>query len=156
MSNLRPWLYKKKPKKVKGVKTEEDETKDLIKKLDEEFSLFIRVRDCNNEGFTRCVTCNHYDHWRSFDCGHFMSRSHMATRYHEQNCSSQCGGCNGPKSGKQFDHGLALDKRWGHGTAIRMRVLSMTTKHWFPFELKAMITYYRNEVKRIKFEKGMI
>jgi hypothetical protein len=148
----RPWFAKK--KKVKSGNKEQDETDRLIKTLDEEFSRFIRLRDCNNDGYGRCVTCTHYDHWTKMQCGHFMSRAHMATRYDEKNSSMQCGGCNGPKSGKQFDHGLALDKRWGHGTAMKMKILSLTTRHWFPFELKAAISYYRNEVKRLKEEKG--
>lgn len=151
---MKPWFAKRKPIKKKGGKPK-DETADLIKKLDEEFSLYIRLRDCNKDGYTKCVTCTHFDHWRSLQCGHFMSRKHMATRFEEKNCSSQCGGCNGPGSGKQFEHSLALDKRWGPGTAIKMKLQSMSTKQWFPFELRAMISYYKNEQKRLKAEKGM-
>jgi hypothetical protein len=149
---IKPW-YKKKTKKVKS---EEDETAALVKKLDEEFSRFIRLRDCNKDGYGKCVTCKHWDHWTKMQCGHFMSRKHMATRYEERNCSMQCGGCNGPKKGMQYEHSLALDKRWGEQTAIKMTALSKTTRYWFPFELRAAIAYYRNEVKILKEQKGMI
>lgn len=154
---FKPWYSKKKvtvsqPARKAGKK--KDKHADLIKKLDAEFSTYIRLRDCNNDGYARCVTCNHYDHWLTLQNGHFMTRGNMATRYHEQNCSIQCGGCNGPKKGMQYEHGLMLDQRWGEGTALRMRVLSKTRKDWPSFELEAMITYYRSEIKRLKAEKG--
>jgi hypothetical protein len=149
---MKPWFARKKPKKSNPKK--KDETAVLIGKLDTEFSTFIRIRDSNSNGYGKCITCNHFAHWTEMQCGHFMSRRHMATRFDEKNCSMQCGGCNGLKGGMQFDHSLALDQKWGPGTAMRMKVLSLTTRQWFPFELKAAISYYKNEIKRLKEEKG--
>lgn len=153
--SFKPWFQKKKKAAKKAGKP--DETASLIKKLDEEFSRFIRLRDSNNEGYGYCCTCPHYDHWTKMQCGHFMSRNHKATRFDENNCSMQCGGCNGPYGkGRQYEHSLHLDKKWGDGTAMRMRVLSKTRRDWFPFELKAAIAYYKEEVKRLKEERGMV
>lgn len=154
MSFGKPWFQKKK-KDRKTAPKEKDETKVLIGKLDDVFSQWIRLSDCDKKGMLKCATCTHFDHWTNFDNGHFMSRRHMATRFERMNCNPQCGGCNNPMmgGGKQYEHSLYIDKRWGDGTALKMKVLSGTTKHWFPFELRAMITYYKGEVKRLKEEK---
>ncbi len=83
---------------------------------DEWFSLYIRLRDSNANGFTKCVTCDKVDHWRSFDCGHFQSRRYLSTRYDDQNCASQCQNCNHWGAGEQYKFGIAIDRLYGKGT----------------------------------------
>lgn len=84
-----------------------------------------------------------------------MSRTHMATRFHEQNCSAQCIACNVYKSGLAYHHGKHLDQKWGEGTADRMVELSNTTvklsREWY----EEKIVYYRTEVEKLKKEKGI-
>ncbi len=152
MSFGKPWFQKKK-KDRKTAPKEKDETKVLIGKLDDIFSHWIRLSDCDKNGMLKCATCNHFDHWTKFDNGHFMSRRHMATRFERMNCNPQCGGCNNPMMGVEvssMNTPFTLISDGGDGTALKMKVLSGTTKHWFPFELRAMITYYKSEVKRLK------
>ena len=65
--------------------------KNLIKKLDNVFSQYIRRRFAVN-GITKCVTCGKEDFWRGgeMQAGHFISRKHYATRWNETNVQSQC------------------------------------------------------------------
>jgi hypothetical protein len=94
-------------------------TKKLAKaKADKYFSLYIRKRD---EG-KPCITCGKRSNM--MDCGHFISRECEATRYDEQNSNSQCAECNRFKSGKQYEHGLAIDKKYGGGTAEAILIKS--------------------------------
>ena len=53
---------------------------DLKAKLDKEFSLFIRLRDCMPNGFFRCISCGQIKPFTQADCGHYFSRTHLATR----------------------------------------------------------------------------
>lgn len=50
-------------------------------------------------------------------CGHFMSRRFPSTRWDELNCNAQCAGCNMFGSGEQYKYSVALDDKYGKGTA---------------------------------------
>ena len=83
--------------------------KNLIKKLDQVFSLYIRLRYATNE-ITECYTCGKVDHYKKLQCGHFMSRKYYATRWDEDNCQVQCYSCNVMRYGEQYKFGLRLAK----------------------------------------------
>src|SRR5688572_10607445 len=138
---------KSKPKKTDRQK--------LITKLDTMFSLFIRLRDSDKNGIVKCITCGDFKHYTEVDAGHFITRENMGTRWEECNCNGQCPHCNRFKSGKQFEHGLAIDRKHGPGTASKLLVKSKGVCNWEDFEIEAMYKYYKAEVKRLKEEKGM-
>jgi 5-methylcytosine-specific restriction endonuclease McrA len=128
----------------------------LFRKLDDIFSEFIRLRDSDHQGICKCITCGSFDHWRSVDAGHFVTRENMATRWEEENVNAQCQKCNRFKSGKQYEHGLAIDKKHGAGTASKLVIKSKSACNWHDFEIEAMASHYRVLVKELKEQKGMI
>lgn len=144
------------PYKFRVKKAKKSDRQKLIAKLDTIFSEFIRLRDCDHQGICKCITCGEFDHWRKVDAGHFITRDNMATRWEEENVHAQCQSCNRFKSGKQFEHGLAVDKKHGPGTASKLLVKSKGVCNWQDFEIETMATYYRNAVKELKQEKGML
>ena len=90
----------------------------LKKELDKWFSLYIRLRDATSEGAVICITCGCVKNYKQgMQNGHFQSRSHLATRFDEQNCQPQCVGCNMFKQGEQYKFSIALDSKYGEGTA---------------------------------------
>src|SRR3990167_3449 len=76
----------------------------LKKKADIVFSLYIRQRD------KRCFTCNSA---KNLQCGHFISRSHNATRYDPENAKAQCVGCNVFKNGNMAEYSYRLLQKLG-------------------------------------------
>jgi len=122
--------------------------KKQIKHLDVLFSKFVRLRDADSDGLVRCCTCGKVDHWKKRQCGHFMSRRHLATRWEEKNTGSQCVSCNIFKQGEQVEFAKYLDKRYGEGTAEAMRIKSRNR-----FD-KAMVTIlikqYENKINNIR------
>jgi len=96
----------------------------LVADLDKVFSIFIRLRDIDDEGFSYCVTCGKPMTLKTSQCGHFISRRHYATRWEEKNCAAQCVGCNIYTQGKQYEFGLAIDERFGVGTAQKLLIQS--------------------------------
>ena len=96
----------------------------LVAELDKVFSIFIRLRDIDDEGFSYCVTCGKPMTLKTSQCGHFISRRHFATRWEEKNCAAQCVGCNMFAQGKQYEFGLAIDMRFGVGTAQKLLIQS--------------------------------
>lgn len=101
--------------KFKQKKTKKNDRQKLINKLDTIFSEFIRLRDSNQDGICKCITSGEYFHWGECDAGHFITRDNMATRWEEENVNAQGRQDNRFLSGKQFEHGLAIDKKHGHG-----------------------------------------
>ena len=99
----------------------------LVAELDKVFSLFIRARDMDDEGFSYCVTCGKMMTLKTSQCGHFISRIHYATRWEEKNCAAQCVACNMFKQGKQYEFGLAIDEKYGAGTSWKLLIQSKNT-----------------------------
>lgn len=80
------------------------------------FSEWIRLRDAGPDGRVQCITCPRHDHWRGMDAGHFITRAKESTLFDERNVSCQCKGCNRFQGGKFYEHGLAIDRKFGPGT----------------------------------------
>lgn len=142
--------------KFKQKKLKKTDRQKLVNKLDTVFSEFVRLRDCDKNGICKCITCGEFKHWREMDAGHFVTRENMGTRWEEENVNAQCQQCNRFKSGKQYEHGLAVDKKFGAGTASRLVVKGYAVCSWQDYELSAMISYYKNAVKELKISKDMV
>ena len=128
----------------------------LKKELDKWFSLFIRLRDATDEGLVQCFTCGKVSHYKKgIQNGHFQSRRFMATRYNEQNCSSQCVACNMFRGGEQFRFAMNLDAKYGEGTAQELEFLARQTVKFTRVDYEEKIGYYKDAVKNLKKEKGI-
>ena len=68
--------------------------KPLKNKLDKAFSEYIRRKYADKKGIVACVTCGAKKPWKQMQAGHYIKRSHMATRWYELNVYPQCCGCN--------------------------------------------------------------
>jgi hypothetical protein len=88
-----------------------------MQKADRHFSFYIRTRDTDQRGYGHCITCDKTVHLSEADCGHFISRGNQSVRYDERNSNLQCRKCNRFESGRQYEHGKAIDLKWGKGTA---------------------------------------
>lgn len=119
--------------------------KNLVKKLDTVFSIFIRQRNAIDE-IAECVTCGKKDHWKKLQNGHFMSRKHLITRWDEDNCQVQCAGCNVFRYGEQYKYSVWLDATFGKGTAENLSIKSRGTLKISDFELIDMIEVYKKKI----------
>ncbi len=118
----------------------------VVKELDRVFSLFIRHRNADDEGFVTCITCGRSNHLKKMQCGHFMSRAKYATRWNETNCQVQCYGCNVMQQGQQYKFSVWLDANIELGTANEMVLLSNTTVKFSTPELLEKIEYYKSKL----------
>jgi hypothetical protein len=91
--------------------------KNAKSKADKYFSKYIRLRDSDSNGLSKCITCGTFKSWKEMDCGHFQLRDREPTRYDERNANAQCKNCNRFRSGLQYEHGKAIDRKYGEGTA---------------------------------------
>lgn len=143
----------KKAKRARDPKEpQKKEHRDLIAKLDHEFSRFIRARDTQEceDGVRRghCVTCKSYHTYAEFDCGHWLKRrkgGKLATRWHVWNSHAQCTHCNRWKGGAEPEHEAAI--RLLHGPQAPEQIQA---KHKFGPEpskpqMELWITEYKSK-----------
>lgn len=114
--------------------------KSLIDKLDKVFSIYIRQRKAIN-GIAKCVTCGKEDNWTKLQCGHFMSRKHMSTRWDENNCQVQCAGCNVFKYGEQY----LFSQYLGNNLSEELYIKSKQICKFTDVELQEKINYYTQQ-----------
>ena len=123
-------------------------------KLDSIFSTYIRLKGSNEEGWGECFTCGRIRHYKEVDCGHFITRAKLATRWDEMNVAFQCKQCN-MTGGQQFVFGKKLDEIHGEGTAEAILLKSNQNKKWTVEELEEKVRYYRRKVDEIKAQRGL-
>mgnify|MGYP000008572509 FL=1 len=118
--------------------------KNLVKRLDTVFSLYIILREADNE-MVECFTCGKISHYKkNMQCGHFQSRGAYSTRWDPTKCQVQCYGCNVMQQGRQYQFGLNLEKKYGEGVAEKLLIKSKQTVKYSNDDLKEMILYYNN------------
>lgn len=122
--------------------------KNLIKKLDNVFSLYIRRRHAKND-IAQCYTCGKKDHYKKLQNGHFMSRKSYATRWDETNCQVQCVKCNMFEQGMSYVFGLNLNKQFGEGTAEALLIKSKEILKLSNDEVISLITKYENKLNNL-------
>ena len=127
----------------------------LKKELDKYFSLYIRLRDCNEYGMVQCFTSGRVYHYKKIHAGHFMSRKHMATRYCDINVQPQSPADNLFGPGEQYRFGLHLDSKYGEGTAEEMQFKSRSILKMSRADYEEKISYYKKIVNKLKKEKGI-
>jgi hypothetical protein len=76
----------------------------LKKELDRVVSLLVRQTEARkHDGIIYCYTCNKALTVKTAQCGHFVSRMYLATRWDLDNLRCQCVGCNVWGRGKLLD-----------------------------------------------------
>ena len=125
-----------KPLKAKKAVTKRTKTKtqaQLKKELDRVFSLYIRAKYPKV-----CYTCGKTD--TALQCGHFVSRQYLATRWDENNCRPQCAGCNIFGNGKPLDFEENLKRELGDHFVETMKASRHQSlkldRHWYTDQIE--------------------
>lgn len=108
----------------------------LKKQLDKIFSEYIRRKYSDNQGRSECYTCGKKAHWKELQCGHFISRSYLATRFMEENCRPQCVGCNIFGNGKPVEFAKRLSREISPAIIKTLYKKAQEITKDFPYEQK--------------------
>lgn len=150
-------LYRKKKKKTiptfesAGIKVKKKP--DLKAKLDREFSLFIRLRDAMDNGHFKCISCGQIKPFEQADCGHYINRQHMSTRYDEINCNAQCRHCNRFMEGNIQNYRKGIISKYGEHKVELLEIRQNISRKYSDFEFEQLIKYYRALSRKFKKEK---
>ena len=127
----------------------------LVERLDKVFSKYIRLRDAMPSGLFRCISCGKIKPIEQADCGHFHSRTHMSTRFDEDNCHAECRYCNRFSADHLIGYRENLIKKIGEQRFKLLDIKAHETKKWSHFELEQLAKYYRALVQKRQKEKGI-
>lgn len=130
-------------KKLPKIKTLKD-------KLDKVFSQYIRLSS-SEDGYCRCFTCGDPHPWKEIDCGHWISRGRLMTRWDENNCRCQCKGCNlfgkiTGQAGEPYLFGLKLESENVDVAQLMLnsKIPMKLDREW----LSKKIEYYTEKVQK--------
>lgn len=139
----------------KAKKARKNTKSSLETHLDIVFSVYIRLRDAMDGGRTRCISCGKEYSFSGMQCGHYFGRSNMATRWDEQNCSSECAVCNCSDANHLDGYTRHLKMKIGEKAFDDLCARSHGTRKWSGDELRDMIRHYTSEARRLSKEKGI-
>ena len=141
------YYLKRKPKKGGRPSTAA-----LVRKLDKVFSEFIRRRDSRPYGYRyfRCISCGQIKPFEQMDCGHFIGRTRMATRFDEENCHGECRSCNRFSADHMIYYQRNLERLIGRDRLDLLVAKGNRTRKWSAFELETLIRYYTARVEEMR------
>lgn len=116
----------------------------LIHELDGHFSRFIRFRD-SVDGKTICFTCGKKMTFTESQCGHFIDRDQMPTRYDERNCHAVCEECNCYDPDHKAKYAQRMNEIYGSEETLRLFLKSKGLQKFARFEIEDLINYYKSE-----------
>lgn len=128
--------------------------KSIIHRLDRVFSEYVRLRDADSNGYIRCISCGKIAHWKESDCGHYVNRKHLSTRWNEKNCNAQCPACNRFDEGNMLGYTKGLVKKYGNSVLDELDVLKHQTSKMTDFEGELLIKHYKAKVVELKRQKA--
>lgn len=128
---------------------------DAKRTADKWFSLYIRLRDSDSNGYGTCITCKKKKPWRNFDCGHFQSRRFINTRYEEKNAHSQCVHCNHHGSGEQFIYAKEINAMYGKGTANALEEKARGMQKMTKQDVMEIAREFKSMAEELAEQKGI-
>ena len=117
----------------------------LVKKADEWFSKYVRLRDCElGEGcwVGTCITCSKTGavafvdegklrFTKGWNAGHFVTRGNKVVRFNDMNVNLQCAfRCNNMRSGEVVKYRAALKLKYGDEVPQELEELAESTPYY--------------------------
>lgn len=137
--------YEKAEAKERG---ELEPVKILIDDLDIIFSQLVRLSHADEHGMVSCFTCDTVKHWKQMQCGHYIPRAQMPTRFSVKNCRPQCKECNEGKNGNLLVFAERLEAE-ELGIVAILEEQSRGVQDYGRDELKALIVDTMRRVKKL-------
>jgi len=122
---------------------------------DKYFSLYIRLRDADENGTCECCTCGKLDHYKNMDAGHFINRRFNSVRFNEQNVHAQCPHCNRYCEGNIPEYSLFIERKYGKGTVEKLIAQKNTYTKMGKVRIDEIGKEYRVKMKELAKEKGI-
>jgi hypothetical protein len=122
---------------------------ELIEQADAVVSKYVRLSNAVNGNCT-CYTCEATGRWQDMDCGHFIPRANLFTRFDvARNLRVQCHYCNRVKRGQTIIFGRKLNEE-REGLADLLIEESTIVYKPAREEIKSIIIEYSEKTAKLK------
>jgi hypothetical protein len=112
-----------------------------------QFQRLVRIRHADRQGNVICCSCGRKGHYKTFDAGHWISRTNGATLYDFQNCHPQCKRCNAYQGGNRDGYDVFMEKTYGKRAMNALRKRASEPKQWTRPELAELVIGWRAETR---------
>ena len=114
------------------------------------FNRFIRLRDCNYQGYSKCVSCGNIKHISDMHAGHYIH----GLDFVEKNQHAQCSKCNLHEHGKLDLYAEYMVKRYGQDFIDKLRLLKNMGNNPKGEAISITGNHYREKCKKLMEQKG--
>ena len=120
----------------------------LMNDLDFAFRRIVKMTAADEFGIVTCYTCPNVGHWSMpfMQCGHFIKRGNMATRWDFRNARVQCKTCNENLEGNIKVYTERLEQEYP-GLPAQLREISLEPHSYGISELKQLLTDLRAKLR---------
>lgn len=125
----------------------------LQKELDRVYSIWIRRKDADENGYVKCYTSGKFFHWKQIQCGHFISRRHLSTRWCEKNTKPQSVSENIFNQGNGAAFAQNLIKEYGDGILQELEIKKNNICKMGAFEYQILIKEYKEKIAALDFKQ---
>ncbi len=137
----------------KKIKKESVNT--LKKKVDAVVSRYVRLSASDEFGEAVCYTCGKKAHYKTLQCGHFVSRNNSATRFDLDNLRVQCAGCNIWGRGRYDVYAEKLMDELGTKKFKELLAKGRSIHSFTIAELKELLETYTQKVEELSGRLGI-
>ena len=99
--------------------------------------------------------CGQIKPFEQADCGHYFSRTHLATRLMKTIVMPKCRHCNRFKADHLEGYRVNLIDKIGQQKFALLKVKAAGTTKMTDFEYEQLIKYYKTLNKKLRKEKGV-
>lgn len=143
----------------KGKKSKDSPKTKAMKKADEIFSRYIRLKHheyiIGNDVYCMCIDCGIIKHIKNIDNGHYHGRGNKATRYLEDNCRPECKKCNYHQGSDHTNFGNKLLTELGAERFEEIRQLALSTGEDNIIFYNEMADKYRRKYRELSDKLGV-
>ena len=126
----------------------------LVQKLDQVFSVFVRLSVADKDWYITCPLCGARVHWTKAQNMHFIKRSVYKYRWDEKNCHAGCMRCNVILHGNYIVYTRRMQRKYGEILVDEMindrQIMKIAT-----WSLQEMIEHYQALVDELRREKNL-
>lgn len=121
----------------------------LKRELDAVVSQFVRRSAVDANGLVQCITCRKPYPVADIQCGHFISRVHLSSRWEARNLAPQCYACNVLRRGNVGEFALYLNQRYGPNIIAELVEKKRESIKFTRADLQAKIDHYKSRLETL-------
>lgn len=111
------------------------------------YSLCIRRRDADENGYGPCISCGVIRHYTQMNAGHYHPQSlGLQVVFVEKNVNSQCPYCNLALQGNQVEYSKALIKKYGPEVLEELEIVKCSSVKFSRSDYEEMIEKYNQRL----------